>query len=105
MLFTDGNPSRLEDLRIFESGIQEVASVEGIGGNQRPNPALSVAAGQRGPAGFCKKIHRFVDSGGDTGVAQMARFAYVDADLSGRVSQPGERPVSRKLAALRLGGR
>lgn len=30
MLFTDGNPSRLEDLRVFESGIHEVASVEGI---------------------------------------------------------------------------
>jgi hypothetical protein len=30
MLFTDGNPSRNEELRVFESGIQEVASVEGI---------------------------------------------------------------------------
>jgi hypothetical protein len=30
MLFTDGNPSRTEDLRVFESGIYEVASVEGI---------------------------------------------------------------------------
>ena len=30
MLFTDGNPCRMEDLRVFESGIHEVASVEGI---------------------------------------------------------------------------
>lgn len=30
MLFTDGNPARAEDLRIFESNIYEVASVEGI---------------------------------------------------------------------------
>ena len=30
MLFTDGNPSRIEDLRVFESSIYEVASVEGI---------------------------------------------------------------------------
>ncbi|BDC52084.1 hypothetical protein F183_A43990 [Bryobacterales bacterium F-183] len=30
MLFTDGNPTRTEDLRIFESNIYEVANVEGI---------------------------------------------------------------------------
>lgn len=30
MLYTDGNPSRIEDLRVFESSIHEVASVEGI---------------------------------------------------------------------------
>jgi hypothetical protein len=30
MLFTDGYPARAEDLRIFESNIYEVASVEGI---------------------------------------------------------------------------
>jgi hypothetical protein len=30
MLFTDGNPCRIEDLRVFESSINEVASVEGI---------------------------------------------------------------------------
>jgi hypothetical protein len=30
MLFTDGNPTRAEDLRIFESNIYEVANVEGI---------------------------------------------------------------------------
>ncbi len=30
MLFTDGNPTRAEDLRVFESNIYEVASVEGI---------------------------------------------------------------------------
>jgi hypothetical protein len=30
MLFTDGYPARNEDLRIFESNINEVASVEGI---------------------------------------------------------------------------
>lgn len=30
MLFTDGNPTRAEDLRVFESNIYEVAAVEGI---------------------------------------------------------------------------
>jgi hypothetical protein len=30
MLFTDGNPTRVEDLRVFESNIYEVANVEGI---------------------------------------------------------------------------
>ena len=30
MLFTDGNPSRAEDLRVFESNIYEVANIEGI---------------------------------------------------------------------------
>lgn len=30
MLFTDGNPTRAEDLRIFESNIYEVANIEGI---------------------------------------------------------------------------
>lgn len=30
MLFTDGNPTRAEDLRVFESNIDEVAAVEGI---------------------------------------------------------------------------
>ena len=30
MLFTDANPTRAEDLRVFESNINEVAAVEGI---------------------------------------------------------------------------